>query len=200
MDAGNSTYRAGTVCAWTGLALFPVSLVAAIPVWYDGAFGITAADPGFALFFAFAGLGLIHTGIPLMGFGAERMETAARTTDAGLPGNAQAGWALYRQSWKFLGGGALVLAAAVPFVIVGALEWNRNGSPTDYTGLGLGLAGLGLMSVGAIEQYVSGYRFYESRRQSLAATRPQIGVSLQPLIHLSREGRSGLGLRMSCRF
>src|SRR4051812_29626134 len=62
---GNSLYGKGRATALTGLALLPVSALALIPVLDEGAFGITAADPGFSVFFALTGLALIHVGIPI---------------------------------------------------------------------------------------------------------------------------------------
>lgn len=83
LKRGDALYGTGTTLAWTGAALLPLSLLALIPVVYDGAFGITAADPGIGGFIAAAGVGLIHIGIPFMGVGADRLEAGTKGAKPG---------------------------------------------------------------------------------------------------------------------
>lgn len=196
---GNSQVRTGKTMMWTGAALLPLSALALVPVVYDGAFGITAADPGIGGFIGAAGLGLIHAGIPIYGFGASKLEQGAGEGTLGGPEFAESGWSHYRRSWKFMAGGSVVLVAALPLAIAGALDWERNDSPLDYTAGAMGITGIGLLAIGTLEQHYSLYRFAKatgSARDRLQA-RPQ--VSLQPLFRMDRQG-PGAGMRVTCSF
>jgi hypothetical protein len=196
---GNSETHTGSVLMWSGAALFPISALALVPFLYDGAFGITGADAGFSIFFAVAGGGLIHAGIPVYGFGADKLEQAAGGGGAGGPGTVEAGWSHYRRSWKFVATGTAVLVAALPVVAVAGLDWKHENKPLQYTAATLGLTGLGLLGIGLLEQHFSLYRFLVSadRARDRLEAKPQI--SLQPLLMLDKQG-PGAGMRLTCSF
>jgi hypothetical protein len=182
---------------WTGAALFPVSALALVPVVYDGAFGITAADPGFAIFFAVLGLGLIHTGIPFYGFGVSELEKAA----GGAPEeseSAESGWSHYRRSWKFLRAGSIVLAADFPLVVLAGLDWQHENA-LDYTAGALGITGISLLAIGALEQHYSLYRFVIASGHARDALKTHPQVSLLPYLRLGKQA-PGAGLRLACSF
>lgn len=199
LRSGNSRAHTGSVLMWTGAALLPVSALALVPVMYDGAFGITAADAGFAIFFAAAGGGLIHAGIPLYGSGIGKLEKAAGGAAAGGPESVEGGWSHYRRSWVFLGGGTAVLAAAVPFMAAAGLDWTHENKGLQYTAATLGITGLGLLALGALEQHYSLYRFVKSAGHARERLKAKPQVSLQPLLLLDREG-PGAGMRLTCSF
>lgn len=196
---GNSRMRTGSNVMWTGAALLPVSAFALVPVLYDGAFGITAADPGFAIFFAVAGGGLIHAGIPIYGSGAGKLEKAAGGGAAGTPGSVESGWSHYRRSWQFMAGGSAVLVATFPFAIMAALDWDRENEAVHYTAATLGITGIGLLGIGALEQHYSLYRFVKSAGYARDRLRAKPRVSLQPLFRLDKQG-PGAGMRLACTF
>jgi hypothetical protein len=194
---GNSQVRTGSNLMWTGAALFPVSALALVPVLYDGAFGITAADAGFAIFFAVAGGGLIHAGIPIYGLGADKLERAAGGPLEG-PESIESGWSHYRRSWKFMAGGSAVLVAAFPFVAIAALDYQKV-DKLDYTAAALAYTGIGLMAIGLLEQHYSLYRFAKSAGNARERLRTRPQVSLQPLFLLDKQG-PGAGMRLTCSF
>ena len=196
---GNAQIRTGTTLMWTGAALFPVSALALVPVLYDGAFGITAADPGFAIFFALAGGALIHAGIPLYGFGVDKLEKAWGGSATGEAESAESGWSHYRRSWAFLGWGSAVLAADFPFAVLAALKADPGNSPLDYSVEALGAAGLGLMAVGILEQHYSQYRFVKAARRARGSLKARSQVSLNPILNMQRQS-AGAGLRLTCTF
>lgn len=195
---GNSEVRTGETLMWTGTALLPVSALALVPVLYHGAFGITAADPGFAFYFALAGMGLIHAGIPLYGFGVSELEKAAGGASDGSA-SAESGWSHYRRSWKFVGGGAAVLAAAFPFAILAAFEGENKNKPLDYTVEAMGITGIGLLAAGALEQYCSLYRFANAADNARDRLRARPQASLHPYIRMDRKA-PGAGLLLTCSF
>jgi hypothetical protein len=196
---GNSEIRTGKTLLWTGTALLPISALALVPVLYDGAFGITAADPGFAVYFALAGLGLIHAGIPLYGLGVSDLEKAAGGAAPEGSESAESGWAHYRRSWKFVGGGAAVLAAAFPFAIVAALEGENKNKPLDYTVEAMGITGIGLLAAGALEQYYSLHRFVKASDDARDRLRQLPQVSLYPYLRMDRKV-PGAGMLLTCSF
>ena len=196
---GNSQMRAASTVMWTGAALLPVSALALVPVLYDGAFGITAADPGFAAFFAVAGAGLIHLGIPIYGTGAGKLEQAAGGAQPGGPGSVASGWSHYRRGWMFMIGGTAVLAAAVPFVAAAGLDWTHENKRLQYTAATLAYSGIGLFAIGALEQHFSLYRFAQSAGHARERLRTGPQVSLQPLLLMDRLG-PGAGMRLACSF
>lgn len=195
---GNSRAHTGSTLMWTGAALLPVSALALVPVLYDGAFGITAADAGFSVFFAVAGGGLIHAGIPLYGSGVSKLEKAAGGGPLEGPESAEAGWSHYRRSWKFVAGGTVTLMAAFPFIVVAALDWKDDTNLGLYAGA-LGYTGLGLIAIGALEQHYSLYRFAVASGRARERLETKTQVSLQPLLLMNRQG-PGAGMRLSCSF
>jgi hypothetical protein len=199
IQSGNSQMRTGTTLMWTGAALFPVSALALVPVLYDGAFGITAADPGFAIFFALAGGALIHAGIPIYGFGVDKLEQAWGGSATGEAESAESGWSHYRRSWAFLGWGSAVLAADFPFAVLAALKADRGNSPLDYSVEALGVTGLGLLAAGVVEQHYSQYRFVKAARRARGSLKARTQVSLNPILHMQRQS-AGAGLRLTCSF
>ena len=196
---GNSQIRTARTMMWTGVALFPVSALAAIPVLYDGAFGITAADPGFAAFFALAGGGLIHAGIPVYGSGASKLEKAAGGGAVGVPDSVASGWSHYRRSWKFLIAGPAVLVTAAPFAAAAALRMASEPGPLEYSVWAMGVTGLGLLAYGILEQQYSLYRFAKAAGHARARLPAKPQVSLHPLLLLDRQG-PGAGMRLACSF
>lgn len=193
---GDSQVRTGSVLIGSGLALLPLSAIALVPVLHDGAFGITAADPGFAIFFAVAGGGLIHAGIPFLGFGAEKLERAAFRLEAGSPGAAEAGWSHYRRGFRFQAGGLASLLLAYPFVIVAALDLEGENETAARLALGLGGAGLGLLAIGTLEQYYGLHRFSLTVRDARRQLRSRPAVSLVPDIRWDGQGGTRAGLRL----
>ena len=197
--SGNSQVRTGTALMWTGTALLPVSALALIPVLYDGAFGITAADPGFAIFFALAGFGLIHAGIPLYGFGAGELEKTAGGEASDGSESVASGWSHYRRSWRFVAGGSAVLAAAFPLAVIGALEGEGKNMPLQYTVETMGITAIGLLTAAALEQYYSLYRFAKAADHARDRLQPRPQISLHPYFRLDGKS-SGAGMRLACSF
>ena len=195
---GNSQVSTGSTLTWTGAALFPVSALALVPVLYDGAFGITAADPGFAIFFAVLGLGLIHTGIPFYGEGATNLENAAGGEASAGSESAEASWSHYRRSWIFLAGGAAVLAADFPVAFLATFDGHKE-SALGYTADALGVTGLSLLAIGALEQHYSLYRFVKASHHARDALKAHPQVSLLPYFRLGKQ-EPGAGLRLTCSF
>ena len=197
---GHSLYHAGGVMVVSGAALLPLAAVALIPVVYDGAFGITAADPGFAGAFAAAGMGLIHIGIPLMGAGAdqEEREIARRDPTRSGPGNSD--WLVYRRSWKHIGWGAGSVGAAVPFAVVAALDWEHERPYLGYTAIGFLAVGGALIATGLGEQYWCGYRFHRRHSNTHATLAGITGLSLRPWVLPARGPRAQAGLALVAGF
>lgn len=193
---GESQVKTGSILVGTGLAFLPLGAIALIPVIHDGAFGITAAEPGFAIFFAMAGGGLLHAGIPLVGFGSEKLERAAYRLAEGSPGDAEAGWSHYRRSWKFLSAGSAALVAAVPFAVVAALDFERDDGVADYAAIGLGSTGLGLLAISVLEQHYSLYRFAMTTRNARKQLRAYPPVSLVPDLRWDGHGNPRPGMRL----
>lgn len=196
---GNSQIRTGATLMWTGAALLPLAALALVPVLHDGAFGITAADPGFAIFFAAAGGGLIHAGIPVYGSGAGNLEKAAGGSTPGGLETAEAGWSHYRRSWKFMAGGSAVLVSAFPLAIVAALDFEKRNQPLHYVVGAMGITGLGLIAFGVLEQHYSLYRFSQAAGNARDRLQAVPQVSLQPIFLLDRQG-PGAGMRLACSF
>lgn len=200
MKRGDALYGRGRTLVWTGAALIPLSLLAFVPVLFDGAFGITAADPGFGGYIGAAGLGLIHIGIPLLGLGADRLESGAKGANPGFQPRDSSSWSLYGRSWALIGAGAAILAVSIPFVAVAALDWSRDDAPVDYIALGLVYSGLGLGVAGILEQEYCGYRFYRRRRDAKDASGGLTSLSLRPVLRLGRDGDPGAGLNLMAVF
>jgi len=195
---GNSQLHSGKTLMWTGAALLPVSALALVPVFYDGAFGITAADPGFAIFFAVLGLGLIHTGIPFYGQGATNLEKAAGGEASAGSDSAESGWSNYRRSWLFMAAGAVVLAADFPVAFLATFDGHREGA-LGCTADALGTTGLSLLAIGALEQHYSLYRFVKASHHAREALKAHPQVSLIPYLRLGKQA-PGAGLRLTCSF
>lgn len=193
---GESQVRTGNLLIGSGLALLPLSALALIPVLHDGAFGITAADPGIAGGLAAVGGGLIHAGIPLVGFGSENLERAAYRLEAGAPGGAAAGWSHYRRGWNLMAGGSTALLVSLPFVVVAALDLEREREWVHYLSMGLVGGGLGLMAAGILEQHYSLYRFAATARDARKQLRAYPLVSLVPDLRWDRSGRPRAGMRL----
>ncbi|GEM_PF-4583042 len=197
---GKSAYHKGQICVWTGAVFLPLSLLALVPVVDEGAFGITAADPGFAVAFGMAGMGLIHIAIPMMGVGVDRLDQGASGMKPGYqPINYEA-WDSYSQSWKFIGWGGVTLATAFPFLIFSALDSDNRRPALHYLAGTLAITGLGLGTIGILEQEYSGYRFFRNRSRVNAALGPVSSLSLQPVIRLGGRGANGGGFNLVAGF
>lgn len=196
---GNSQVSTGKKMMWTGAALLPLSALALVPVVYDGAFGITAADPSIGGFIGVAGCGLIHAGIPIYGLGASKLEKAAGKGALEGPELAESGWSHYRRSWKFMAGGSVVLMATLPLAIAGALDWERDDSPLDYAAASMGITGIGLLAIGTLEQHYSLYRFAKATGSVGERLQARHQVSLQPLFRMDKQGL-GAGMRLTRSF
>jgi hypothetical protein len=193
---GEAQVRTGSRVIGTGLAFLPLCAIALIPVIHDGAFGITAADPGFAIFFGMAGGGLIHAGIPLVGFGSEKLERSANRLAEGSSGETEAGWTHYRRSWKLLTIGSGALLAAFPFALVAALDIQGDNEPVAYVAMGLGSAGLGLMAISVLEQHYSLFRFAMATRNARKQLRANPPLSLVPDLRWDGQGKPRAGMRL----
>ncbi|MBW8888803.1 MAG: hypothetical protein JF616_13695 [Fibrobacteres bacterium] len=193
----NSQIHAGKTLMWTGTALLPVSALALVPVLYDGAFGITGADAGFSVFFAVLGLGLIHIGIPVYGEGASNLENAAGGEASARSVSAESGWSHYRRSWGFMAAGSLVLVADFPVAFLAAFEHRENA--LTYSADALGLTGLSLLGIGALEQHYSLYRFIKASDHARDSLKAHPQVSLLPYLRLGKQA-PGAGMRLTCSF
>jgi hypothetical protein len=162
---------------------------------YDGALGITAADPGIGTAILLVGGGLIHVGIPLLGSGAEREALAVERLRTGFRPDTS-GWSSYRRSWSHLALGGGMILAAFPFALVGGLYWDEV-TFSDYAALALLSGGAVFGGIGMLEQYYSGYRFVKSHRRTHRALAAPVSLSLQPLLRMGRRGgfAGGLALR-----
>ncbi len=196
---GNSAYGKGRTLIYTGAAMLPLGLLALVPVMHDGAFGITAADPGIGGFILGAGFGLIQLGIPVMGIGADRLDAAASDRVPGYEPD-DPGWRRYRQGWKWIGYGGILLAAAVPFAAIGGLDYLDEMPWVDYTALALGSGGLCLGAVGIVRHGQSLFHFIGRRNRASDALDRGPGVSLQPLIRWDSRGLAAAGMRLSAGF
>jgi hypothetical protein len=203
-EQGQERFGQGQICLWSGLALIPVSLLAAIPVWYDGAFGITAADPGFAIVPAVLGAGLMHAAIPLWGFGAEKMERAASAHQAQAHHQSPPAWEGYRNGWSWIGRGGVVLVAALPFAALAGLQalGNKDGeiTPVGWTAITLAVSGASLTTFGLSKQYLSAYRFYRIRNHSESAWTGLKSVKLGPRLDRNPHGEWTSGLVLAASF
>jgi hypothetical protein len=197
-ESGHSLYKSGNACLWTGAALVPLGLLALVPVLHDGAFGITAADPGIGGAILAAGGGFITLGIPLVGYGAEREAQAAKALHPGFEPHPSALRA-YRQSWQLIGAGGALVLVAMPLGIVGALDY-ENDNALDYTALTLLIGGATVGGMGVLEQWWSGYCFVRSHRKSHDALHPPVSLSLQPVLRLAARGSDGAGLKLVANF
>jgi hypothetical protein len=136
-SSGNSLYKMGSYLAWGGLA---------VNVAGNLSNSFVVARVG----------GLVNAiGIPMMGVGAGRVQSAARAInpEAGSVGNA--GWPLYWGGWG--------LQAAGIVVLVSSTEDDGYGDPSISSGA---LAtGIVLLLTGQVLHYVSWYQF--SRRREI---------------------------------
>ncbi|MDB5104811.1 MAG: hypothetical protein JWP91_2500 [Fibrobacteres bacterium] len=197
---GDPIYRMGRNCVWTGVALLPISLLALVPVMDDGAFGITAADPGIGVAIGLAGMGLIHIGIPIMGAGVDNMEQNALRLKPGSEPVDTGLWSTYRQSWKWIGWGAAVTAASFPFLVAAALDWDNGMPALHYAAGGMAITGLGMGAIGVLEQEYSGYLFSRRHQQAKPALGRVRSLSLQPVLRVGRQGADGAGLKVVAGF
>lgn len=196
---GESLYKTGRTCIWSGMALIPLGLLALVPVAYDGAFGITAADPGIGGSIIGAGVGLIHLGIPIMGSGTRKEETAAKGLHPDFEA-APSGWPAYRQSWKWIGAGGAIVLSSFPFIIVTALDTDHQRPGIEWVAGGLLYGGLTVAGIGILEQYYSGYRFSRGHAKARHALLESVSVSLQPLLLLGTRGEKTTGIRLNAAF
>lgn len=199
-EEGDAWYGRGKMCMWTGAALLPVSLIAFIPVMYDGAFGITAADPGFGILFAAAGVGLIQLGIPLLGWGADKTKAAEHVGNPQTGGHDERDWEMYAQSWRVMGAGAGLTALSLPFGILAALSLDRPNAAIGNTAIVLMASGLTVAGAGLIEQEYSGYLFMRRHGRAKAALRALSALTVNPLLLVSGSRIPAAGLRIATRF
>lgn len=199
LESGHALYRKGKTCLWTGSALASLGLLALVPVMHDGAFGITAADPGIGGTILALGGGFIHLGIPLLGFGAEREALATETLRPGFTQDAS-GWRAYTLSWRLISIGGGLLLIGFPIAIAGALDYEDESSPADLVGGALAISGLAVGGVGVLTQYYAGYLFYESHGETHRALEAPVSLSLQPVLRLGSRGSLAGGLALRAEF
>lgn len=198
-DWGKAQYGRGRALVWTGVGLVPVGLLALVPVWYDGAFGITAADPGIGGSILALGGALVHVGIPLMGHGAGHEEEAARARGQGFAAEPS-GWGAYRQSWLLIGAGGALILTGFPFAIVAALDVDKQRPAMGYIAGALMYGGAAIGGAGILEQWYSGYRFARSHGKARRSLEGSVSVSLLPLVRPGREGVDGGGFLLMAAF
>jgi hypothetical protein len=164
-------------------------------VVYDGAFGITAADPGIGGSILALSAGLIHLGIPIMGTGVSREAMATR----GLyPASSEKskGWDAYDQSWKWIGAGGALILVSVPFVIVAALDMADQRPGVKWIAGTLLYGGLTAGGVGVLHQYYSGYQFIQSHKRVQRRLLEPVSLSIQPILRLTKQGSGGIGFKL----
>lgn len=196
---GEALYKTGRTFIWSGMALIPLGLLALVPVAYDGAFGITAADPGIGGSILGAAAGLIHLGIPIMGSGTRKEEAAAKGLHPDFEA-APSGWPAYKQSWKWIGAGGALIATSFPFVIVAALDSDNQRSGIGWLAGSLLYGGLTVGGIGILEQYYSGYLFSRGHAQARSSLLESVSVTLQPILRLGARGSETAGLRLNAVF
>lgn len=196
---GNSLHDKGRTLIYTGAALLPLGLLALVPVMHDGAFGITAADPGIGGFILGAGFALMELGIPVMGAGADRLDAAATTRDPGYAAG-DSGWWRYGQGWRWIGYGGILLATALPFAVVGGLDYENEMPWVDYTALALGSGGLALGAAGVVRHGHSLIHFGGRANRARRALKPGAEVSWQPVLMWEGRGATTAGVRLSAGF
>lgn len=197
-ESGKSTHGLGRGMVLTGAALLPLGALALVPVAFDGAFGITAADPGIGGGLLVLGLALMELGAPAMGMGADRLEAAAASRGAGFTPGENSGWAQYRQGWKMITIGSVLIVAAFPFAVIGGLDFEKE-NWVDYTGMALGAGGLGL-GVAGILRHGQGLAIFHGRGRRAKKALAAPSVSLHPTLRLDRAGPPLGGLRLSVGF
>jgi hypothetical protein len=199
-ELGEQDFKTGNICFWSGMALVPVSVLAAIPVWYDGAFGITAADPGFAIASAVLAAGLMHVAIPFWGWGAENMEQAVLIGGLGKDLGAAKAWQQYQSSWRWMGMGGGLIAAAFPFAIIAALDFEKEMTFAHVATYGLAGSGLALIGYGLLNQYAGACQFFHIRNQSKSVLAGPKTVRLVPVGNINLNGKLSAGLQLAATF
>jgi hypothetical protein len=199
-ELGEQNFKTGNICFWSGLALVPVSVFAAIPVMHDGAFGITAADPTFAIVPALLAAGLMHGAIPFWGWGAENMEQAMAAGGFNKDLGAAKAWQQYQSSWRWMAMGGGLVAAAVPFAVIGALNMEKGMTFSLAATYGLVGSGFALIGYGLFQQYAGAYQFFRIRQQSKSALAGPKTVQLVPVGNVTPNGELAAGLQMVATF
>jgi hypothetical protein len=199
-ELGAQNFKTGNICFGSGLALVPISVLAAIPVWYDGAFGITAADPGFAIVSAFLAASLMHVAIPFWGWGAENMEQAVVIGGLGKDLGAAKAWQQYQSSWRWMGMGGGLVAAAFPFAIIAALDFEKEMTFAHVAAYSLAGSGLALIGYGLLNQYAGAYQFFRIRNQSKSVLAGPKTVRLVPIGNINLNGELSAGLQVAATF